>query len=100
MLTGDNEVSYQRKVQEWYRAVKLTEQLSKSEIMNLYLNLVPMGNNYVGIQSAAKAYFGKNAKDLNLAECAFLAGIPKSPSSFNPRTELGRRNARILEKTS
>lgn len=98
MLTGDNEVSYQRKVQEWYRAVKLTEQLTKSEIMSLYLNLVPMGNNYVGIQSAAKAYFGKDAKNLNLAECALLAGIPKSPSSYNPRTELGRKNAQRRQR--
>lgn len=92
MLTGDNEVSYQRKVQEWYRAVRLTEQLPKNKIMNLYLDLVPMGNNYVGVGSAAKAYFGKEAKDLNLAECALLAGIPKSPASYNPRTELGRKN--------
>lgn len=98
MLTGDDEVSYQRKVQEWYRAVKLTEQLSKSEIMSLYLNLVPMGNNYVGIQSAAKAYFGKEASQLNLAECALLAGIPKSPSSYNPRTELGRKNAQRRQR--
>lgn len=92
MLTGDNEVSYQRKVQEWYRAVRLTEQLPKAKIMNLYLDLVPMGNNYVGVGSAAKAYFGKEAKDLNLAESALLAGIPKSPASYNPRTELGRKN--------
>ena len=98
MLTGDDEVSYQRKVQEWYRAVRLTEQLSKAEIMSLYLNLVPMGNSYVGIQTAAKAYFGKEAKDLNLAECALLAGIPKSPASYNPRTELGRKNAQRRQR--
>ncbi len=98
MLTGDDEVSYQRKVQEWFRAVKLTDQLSKSEIMGLYLNLVPMGNNFVGIQSAAKAYFGKEASELNLAESALLAGIPKSPSSYNPRTELGRKNAQRRQR--
>ena len=98
MLTGDNEVSYQRKVEEWYRAVKLTEQLSKAEIMNLYLNLVPMGNNYIGIQTAAKAYFNKDAKDLNLAECALLAGIPRSPASYNPKTELGRKNAQNRQR--
>ncbi len=98
MLTGEDQVSIQRKVQEWYRAVKLTDTLSKAQIMDLYLNMVPMGNNYVGIQSAAKAYFGKNASELNLAECALLAGIPKSPSSYNPRTELGRKNAQRRQR--
>lgn len=98
MITGDDEVSLQRKVQEWYRAVRLTEQLSKSDIMGLYLNYVPMGNSYVGIQSAAKAYFGKNASELNLAESALLAGIPKSPSSYNLRTELGRKNAQRRQR--
>ena len=98
MLTGDDDVSYQRKVQEWYRAVRLTDQLSKAEIMSLYLNLVPMGNNFVGIQSAAKAYFGKNASEINLAEAALLAGLPKSPSSYNPRTELGRKNGQRRQR--
>lgn len=98
MLTGEDQVSIQRKVQEWYRAVKLTDTLKKPQIMDLYLNMVPMGNNYVGIQSAAKAYFGKNASELNLAECALLAGIPKSPSSYNPRTELGRKNAQRRQR--
>lgn len=93
MITGDNEVSLQRKIQEWYRAVQLTNKLSKADIMHTYLNNVPMGNSYVGIESAAKAYFGKHASELNLPECALLAGIPKSPASFNVRTELGRKNA-------
>ena len=92
LITGDNQRSAQRKVQEWYKAIILNNQLTKWEIMELYLNLVPMSNSYVGIQSAARAYFGKDASDLNLAECAYLAGIPKSPSSYNPLTESGRRN--------
>ena len=93
MLTGDDDVSISRKVQEWYSAVKLTEQLSKWEIMELYLNLVPMANSYVGVQAGAQAYFAKDASELNLAESAFLAGIPKSPVSYNPLREDGRRNA-------
>ena len=60
--------------------MSLEQELSKDEIMELYLNLAPMGNNYVGVQAAAQNYFGKNASELNLAECAFLAGLPKSPS--------------------
>ena len=93
MLTGDDDVSISRKVQEWYAAVRLTEQLSKWEIMELYLNLVPMANSYVGVQAGAQAYFAKDASDLNLAESAFLAGIPKSPVSYNPYREDGKKNA-------
>jgi penicillin-binding protein 1A len=93
LISGADQVSAQRKVQEWYNAIQLEQQKSKDEIMELYLNLVPMGNSYVGIQSAAKAYFDKEAKDLTLVECAFLAGIPNGPSIYNPLTETGRRNA-------
>ncbi len=92
LITGNNQRSAQRKVQEWYRAYMLNKQLTKWEIMELYLNLVPMANSYVGVESAARAYFGKPASELNLAECAYLAGIPKSPSNYNPLTEYGRRN--------
>ncbi len=85
--------SAQRKVQEWYKALLLEQEKSKDEIMELYINLTPMGNSYVGVQSAAKAYFDKDAADLNLVECAFLAGVPNRPSTYNPMTETGRRNA-------
>ena len=93
LITGNDRRSSQRKVQEWYRAIMLNEQLSKNTIMEYYLNLVPMGNNFVGIETAAQGYFGKHAKDLTLPECALLAGIPRAPSFFNPKTEVGRRNA-------
>ena len=92
LLTGEDQRSAQRKFQEWYRAIILDQQLSKAEIMELYINLVPMANQYVGIQSASKAYFRKPASELNLAECAYLAGIPKSPSTYNPYRERGLRN--------
>ena len=82
LVSGADEVSAQRKVQEWYKAILLEQEKSKDEIMELYVNLVPMGNSYVGIQSAAKAYFDKDAKDLTLVESAFLAGIPNRPSSL------------------
>lgn len=94
LMTGADDVSAQRKIQEWYQAVLLEGDLkSKDLIMQNYLNLVPMGNSYVGVQAAAKAYFDKNAADLNLPECAFLAGIPNRPSTYNPLTETGKRNA-------
>ena len=93
LVSGDDEVSAQRKIQEWYKAIRLEQQKSKDEIMELYINLVPMGNSYVGIQSAANAYFDKDATELSLVECAFLAGIPNRPSTYNPLTETGKRNA-------
>ncbi|SCW66929.1 penicillin-binding protein 1A [Ruminococcaceae bacterium YRB3002] len=92
LISGQDEHSTSRKVQEWFSAMELEQHLTKDEIMELYLNLAPMGNNYVGIQAAAHNYFGKDAKDLNLAECALLAGLPKSPSYYNPLRESGRRN--------
>lgn len=93
LISGQDEHSTSRKVQEWFSAMALEQDLSKDEIMELYINLAPMGNNYVGIQAAAQNYFGKDAKELNLAECALLAGLPKSPSYYNPLRETGRRNA-------
>ncbi|MBO4242798.1 MAG: PBP1A family penicillin-binding protein [Clostridiales bacterium] len=93
LISGQDQHSTSRKVQEWFSAMSLEQDLSKDEIMELYINLAPMGNNYVGVQSAAQNYFGKDAADLNLAECALLAGLPKSPSYYNPLRESGRRNA-------
>lgn len=93
LISGQDQHSTSRKVQEWFSAMALEQELSKDEIMELYLNLAPMGNNYVGVQAAAQNYFGKDASELSLAECAFLAGLPKSPSYYNPLRESGRRNA-------
>ena len=93
LISGNDQHSTSRKIQEWFAAMNLEQELSKDEIMELYLNLAPMGNNYVGVQAAAQNYFGKDASQLNLAECAFLAGLPKSPSYYNPLRESGRRNA-------
>lgn len=103
LISGQDQRSAQRKVQEWYRAMWLEESFTKDEILDLYINMAPMGNNYVGIQAAAQNYFGKDAKELTLPECAFLAGLPKSPSYYNPLRESGRRNAMrrmriVLEK--
>jgi len=93
LVSGQDERSAQRKVQEWYRAMWLEQEMTKDEILDLYVNLAPMGNNYVGVQAAARNYFGKDANELTLPECAFLAGIPKSPSYYNPLRESGKRNA-------
>ncbi|MDD4324679.1 MAG: transglycosylase domain-containing protein, partial [Eubacteriales bacterium] len=79
MMSGADERSAQRKVQEWERALELERRLSKDEIMELFLKMVPMANNLTGVQAAAMTYFGKDVSELDLAECAFLAGIPNLP---------------------
>ncbi len=99
LITGQDEHSTSRKVQEWFSAMTLEQSLSKDEILELYINLAPMGNNYVGVQAAAMNYFGKNASELTLPECALIAGLPKSPSYYNPLRESGRRNAQRRMRT-
>lgn len=93
LISGKDEISAQRKIQEWYNAVRLEQRRSKDNILELYLNLVPMANNYVGVGAAAKAYFNKPVSELTIAEAALLAGIPNRPATYNPLTEYGRRNA-------
>lgn len=83
-LTGDNTDSVIRKVKEWGKAYELEWYFSKDEILELYLNVIYVGPNIYGVQTGAKYYFGKDATDLSLAECAFLAGINNAPNSYNP----------------
>lgn len=81
------EKTYTRKLKELILAIKLENHYDKKEILELYLNKIPYGNNAYGIQKASEIYFGKPAKDLTLAESAVLAGIPKAPSYYNPLGE-------------
>lgn len=92
LISGKDDISAQRKIQEWYNAVHLEQTRSKDSIMELYLNLVPMSNNLQGVQAASKAYFNKDSRDLSLAEAALIAGIPNRPATYDPMTEHGRRN--------
>jgi penicillin-binding protein 1A len=73
-----------RKIKELILAVELERSYSKQEILNGYLNAAPYGNVQYGVEVAARDYFQKSAKDLTIAEAAFLAGIPKSPSYYSP----------------
>ena len=76
----------ERKIQEWYLALKISNELSKNEVLIRYLNTINLGQNTLGVQSASQRYFGKNVSDLNLSECAVIAGITKSPGGYNPIT--------------
>lgn len=83
-ITGDNETKISRKVQEWDRAIKTELVLSKDEILETYLNIIYVGPNIYGVEKGAEYYFNKKVSKLDLAECAFLAGINNSPNSYNP----------------
>ena len=83
-LTGDNEATVQRKVQEIFRALRLEEEMSKEDILEMYLNIVFLGNNCYGVQAAANTYFDKDVSELTVVECAALAGIVKNPSQYEP----------------
>lgn len=80
----NNEISITRKLREAILAYRLTKTLPKSRILELYLNQIFYGNNRYGVEAASELYFGKHAKDLDLAQSAFLAGLPQSPSLYNP----------------
>jgi len=79
-----NERSITRKIKEIILAVRLEQAYDKKTIIELYLNKIPYGNNAYGIQKAAEIYFDKDAKDLDVAESAMLAGLPQAPSYYNP----------------
>ncbi|MCH7838147.1 MAG: transglycosylase domain-containing protein, partial [Chloroflexi bacterium] len=73
-----------RKLKETVYAIELTDQYTKEQILEWYLNLISYGNLYTGIEAASQGYFGKPAKELTVSEAALLAGIPASPSRFDP----------------
>ncbi|EJR03925.1 MULTISPECIES: PBP1A family penicillin-binding protein [Bacillus cereus group] len=73
-----------RKVQEWYLSYKLEQQYSKHEILEMYLNKINLGNRSYGISTAAKKYYGKDLKDIQLHEAAMLAGLPQGPNIYDP----------------
>ncbi len=77
-----------RKLREAILAWRLARRYSKDEILELYLNEIYFGNMAYGVEAAAQAYFGKHVRDLDLAECALLAGLPQAPSYYNPLENL------------
>lgn len=82
---GKNKSDYGRKAQEIVNALNLEKKYSKSQILEAYLNTINLNEGCYGVETAAENYFGKKAKDLDLAECAALACLPKAPSTYDPR---------------
>ena len=96
MLLGDYEKTPDRKIKELLIAWKIERQYSKQQILTLYCNLHNMGPGVFGVAAAADFYFGKQLKDLSLEECALIAGLPRNPTVYSPRSHpsvaLARRN--------
>ncbi len=83
-LTGENEVTIQRKLTEIFGALELEKKYDKQEIMEWYLNAVYFGEGCYGVQTAAQTYFGKDVSDLSMAECAAIVGITNLPTYYDP----------------
>ena len=104
-ITKDDESSglagIYRKIREWAKAYQVERMISKDQILELYLNILYVGGegNLHGVELGAEYYFNKSAKDLSLAECAFMAGINTSPSAYNPFDETTEKKKKINNKT-
>lgn len=80
----NNEQTYSRKLKELVLAVKIEYVCTKNEILEMYLNNIPYGSNAYGVEAASEMYFGKQARDLNLLQSAYLASLPKAPTLYSP----------------
>lgn len=91
-----------RKIKEWILALKIDQSMPKEKILEYYLNEVPYGGDIYGIEEAAKTYFGVDASDLDLAQAAYLASIPQSPTYYSPygsnRSALDDRKNYVLDR--
>jgi len=100
VLTKEKTIS--RKIKEWVLAIKLERILDKDEILTLYLNEAPYGGNIYGVEEASQSFFGKSARDIDLAESAYLAAIPQAPTFYSPYGEnvekLDKRKNLVLQK--
>lgn len=97
-LTQDR--TLKRKIQEVFLALQLEQKYTKKEILEMYLNQIYFGQGAYGVQAAAQTYFGKDVSELDLSECAMLAGIPRSPNYYSPLNNLAaakERKSVVLE---
>ena len=97
-----NQKSIVRKINEWVLAIKLEQVYSKESILETYLNNIPYGGTLYGIEAASEAYFGVPAKDLSLAQAAYLAAMIQAPTYYSPygthQTELAARKDVVLDR--
>lgn len=93
-LTKQDDVTVQRKLLEIFQALELEKKYDKQDIMQWYLNVVYYGEGSYGVQAAAQTYFGKDIQDLDLAECAAIAGITNLPTYYDPFYSLANNKER------
>ncbi len=93
-VTGEQDRTPTRKIKEMIRAIQLEKQLSKDQIIELYMNLIYLGEGAHGVQTASHTYFDKDANELTIAECALIAGLAQSPEGKNPYKYPERAKAR------
>ena len=100
-ITEDKEDSANRKIKEMAKAIQVENYLTKDQILELYLNIIFVGGNDInGVELGAIHYFNKSAKDLSIAECAFMAGINHSPNAYKPfNTEDNEMKEKIKNRT-
>ena len=89
-LTGDKEVSWERKLREIFRALSLEEKYTKIDILESYLNQIWFNGMVYGVGAASEYYFGKDVSDINIGEAAVLAGMIRNPSKMSPYYDLAR----------
>ena len=89
-----SERSFSRKINEILLALQIERELSKDEILELYVNKIYLGNRAYGIEAASQVYYGKSIRDASLAQMAMIAGLPKAPSRFNPLANPARSKER------
>lgn len=97
LLTNDDK-TIKRKLRDMYNAISMDKYMSKDKILDAYLNNIYLGRSSYGVSKGSKKYFGKNVSELNLAECAMLAGITNNPGIYSEFTEAKKRQKIILYK--
>jgi len=100
LLSSEKKIS--RKIKEWVLALKLEKVLNKEEILAAYLNEIPYGGSLYGVEEASQAFFGRGAREVSLAEAAYLAALPKAPTYYSPygnnREKLEERKNLVLSE--
>jgi penicillin-binding protein 1A len=94
LLLKDRSQTYKRKAREALLSIQIEKMFSKEKILFLYINQIYLGHGAYGVEAASQTYFGKSSKELNLAECAMLAGLPQAPSKYDPVTDFDKAKVR------
>jgi len=101
LLFLSQEETFDRKFKELILAYRLEKTIPKSKIMEMYLNNVYLGEGAYGVEAASEMYFNKKIKDLNLSECALIAGLPQAPSAYSPYQNMNlaiKRRSKVLKR--